>query len=105
MPFLSPSYNMGIPKKISDRLKAIVDQVSGKIDEETVDLIEKYTIRGSGHIYCLLTDNRNFVKITRGIEVYLVDENYDNLNKALIYTCTGDIVFIDMEELILIGFD
>ena len=92
---------------ITKRLKKILLQTSGKLDEidEQEELILPYKIIGSGIIYCLLSDNRSFTKVTRGVEVYIIERNYNNLGKDLVYTNHGDIVLIESEELIEIGFD
>ncbi len=97
--------NSNIPKHISERLKQIVGQVSGKIEDDTLNLIPEYKIKGTGAIYCLLTDNRSFIKVERGISVYIIEENYGYYNKSLVYSLNGDIILIDFEELEEIGFD
>tara|TARA_R110002012_G_scaffold257656_1_gene437944 strand:- start:3699 stop:3992 length:294 start_codon:yes stop_codon:yes gene_type:complete len=94
-----------IPKHITDRLKQIVSQVSGKIEDPEKELIAEYRIKGSGIMYCLMSDNRNFCKITRGARIYIIQENYDINNRTLIYTHYGDIVLIEPDEIEKIGYD
>jgi len=102
----APSYNMGsIPKHITERLKRIVEQTSGKTEDFVQELIPAYVIKGNGPMYCLLTDNRTFVKVERGITVYVVEENYSSDGKTLIYSINGDILLIEDEQIELIGFD
>ena len=42
--------------------------------------------------YCLSADNRSFVKVERGISVYVVSHNYDTQGRSLVYTIHGDII-------------
>ena len=95
----------GIPEHITKRLKLIVEQTSGKIEDSDQELIESHKIRGTGAMYCLLSDNRTFVKIERGSTVYIVQDNYSIDGKTLIYSVNGDIILIDPDELVEIGFD
>ena len=95
----------GIPEHITKRLKLIVEQTSGKIEDSDQDLIESHKIRGNGAMYCLLSDNRTFVKVERGTTVYVVQENYTIDGKTLIYSENGDIILINPDEIIEIGFD
>jgi len=94
-----------IPKHITDTLKQIVEQVSGKISDNEIELVPEYMIKGSGILYCLSSDNRTFIKITRGAKIYIVQENYDVNNKTLVYTYGGDIILVDPDEIEKIGFD
>ena len=96
---------MGVPEHITDKLKKIISQTSGKLDNPEEDLIPRYRVKGSGVLYCLLTDNRTFIKVARGIEIYVVEHNYNNLGKDLVYTYYGDIILIDPDEIESVGFD
>lgn len=96
---------MGVPKHIAKKLKKIISQTSGKFDEFEGDLLPRFKIKGAGVIYCLLSDNRTFIKVSRGIEVYVVEENYNNSGKTLVYTYYGDILMVENNELEEIGFD
>ena len=96
---------MGTSKNsISDKLKNIMRQASGKF-EEGDKWFPRYTIKGSGDLFCLLTDGKSFVKISRGIDVFIIEESYDYSGKSLIYTYYGDVVLIEQSELIPIGVD
>tara|TARA_R110001583_G_scaffold192350_1_gene358723 strand:+ start:571 stop:861 length:291 start_codon:yes stop_codon:yes gene_type:complete len=96
---------MGVPEYITDKLKKIISQTSGKLENSEDELIPRYKINGFGVLYCLSTDNRTFIKVNRGIEIYVVEHNYNNLGKDLIYTYYGDIILIDPDEIEPIGFD
>jgi hypothetical protein len=95
---------MGHSEFITDKLKRIVSQISGKPDKD-MPLIPEFVVKGKGVIYCLAPDMRSFNKVTRGIPVYVVVGNYNNSGKCLIYTYPGDIVLIDPEEIEKVGFD
>ena len=56
-------------------------------------------------MYCLQSDNRTFIKVLRGVEVYIIEKNYNNIGKTLVYTYYGDIILIEHEQLEEIGFD
>ena len=87
-----------------ERLKKILKQVSGDISNIEGDLIPPLTIKGNGIIYCYQPSTREFVKVCRGSNVYLVREE-DLAGKVLIYTFEGQIVEVDVDELSLEGFD
>ena len=95
---------MALSDYITDKLKRIVSQISGKPDKD-YPLIPEYVIKGKGVIYCLAPDMRSFSKAERGTPVYVVVKNYNNTGKALIYTYAGDILLIEPEEIEEIGFD
>jgi tricorn protease-like protein len=95
----------GIPDHITKRLKLIVEQTSGKIEDNEQELVVSFKIKGTGATYCLLSDNRTFVKVERGTTVYVVQENYSTDGKTLIYSQNGDILLVDPDELVEIGFD
>lgn len=96
---------MSIPKHITDKLKKIVTQTSGKIEDFDGELIPRHRIVGKGAMYCLQSDNRTFIKVLRGVEVYIIEKNYNNIGKTLVYTYYGDIILIEHEQLEEIGFD
>jgi len=96
---------MGAHKKLSEVLKNIVRQISGKLEDFEGALYSEYMIIGSGIIYCLSADNKSFVKVERGVSVYVVADNYDTQGRSLVYTIHGDIVVIEPEEMSEIGFD
>ena len=88
---------MALSDYITDKLKRIVSQISGKPDKD-YPLVPEYVIKGKG-------DMRSFSKAERGTPVYVVVKNYNNTGKALIYTYAGDILLIEPEEIEEIGFD
>ena len=92
---------------LTERIKRIIRQISGKLSEtdKEAGLIPESRVRGTGMLYCLSVDNRKFVKVTRGVSVYVVTENYDTQMRTLVYTLYGDIVLIESEEIEEIGFE
>ena len=96
---------MGAKTTLSEKLKNIVRQISGKLEDFEGDLYPEYIIHGSGAMFCLSADNKSFVKVERGISVYVVSHNYDTQGRSLVYTIHGDIVVIEPEEMSEIGFD
>ena len=72
---------MGHSEFITDKLKRIVSQISGKPDKD-MPLIPEFVVKGKGVIYCLAPDMRSFNKVTRGIPVYVVVGNYNNSGRG-----------------------
>lgn len=91
-------------EKAKDKLKQIMNQIAGEVDPE-IDLIPEYSIRGKGDIFCYDPSQRTFVKVTRGLTVFVIYKNYDTQGRSLIYTIAGDLVCIDPDELFLLGLD
>lgn len=94
-----------LPKPLSRlqrRLKKIMKQVSGDVENISGDLIPEMAIVGTGVVYCYSPSAREFVKINRGTRAYIL-KHYEE--KVLIYTMEGHIVEIEEDELIFIGFD
>ena len=96
---------MGDKKTLSDKLKNIVRQISGKLEDFEGSLYPEYKIKGTGVMFCLSADNRTFTKVQRGISIYVVAHNYDTQGRTLVYTIHGDIILIEAEEIKELGFD
>tara|TARA_Y100000593_G_C4288166_1_gene326759 strand:- start:825 stop:1124 length:300 start_codon:yes stop_codon:yes gene_type:complete len=86
------------------RLRKILKQVSGDVSNIEGDLIPPMIIKGKGIIYCYQPSAREFIKVCRGSNVFVVREE-DLAGKVLIYTCEGQLVEIEASELSLIGFN
>jgi hypothetical protein len=90
-------------------IKKLIKQISGKIKKDDGDLIPEYTIKGRGDIWCFSPTERTMARISRGIPVYLIEEEgHEEKNqdgKCLIYTQLGGLYMIDCKELERIGFD
>jgi len=87
---------------ISDRLKQIVRQASGKAGRKEA-LIPEVAIKGTGHIFCYHPSKHIFIKVSRGTKAHIVEEKEND--RVLIYTYTGLIIEIESGELIDTGFD
>tara|TARA_B100000287_G_scaffold361902_1_gene354883 strand:+ start:286 stop:567 length:282 start_codon:yes stop_codon:yes gene_type:complete len=85
-------------------VKQIIKQISGNVNPED-DLIPEAAIKGSGDIWCWDPVNRSPKKLYRGVKIYILQENYDHLQRTLIYTFNGDMVCICPSEIIHTGFD
>jgi len=85
------------------RLKKILQQISGEVSDMDGDPIPETVIRGRGQVHCYSPSRKEFVRICRGTAAYIIKKLKDE--KSLIYTFTGQVVEIDTDELIFIGFD
>ena len=88
--------------KLQERLRTIMRQISGDVENISGELVPEMTIKGHGALYCYCPSSREFVKINRGTRAYIL-KHY--IEKVLIYTIEGYVVEIDEEELIYIGYD
>jgi hypothetical protein len=96
---------MKTKKEVTDTVKKILKQLAGEATAEDGELIAPHFIIGSGDIWCYQPTNRNFIKLCRGIPVYILCESYDLKGRHLVYTTDGNMVLIDPEEIIELGFD
>ena len=87
---------------ISERLKQIVRQTSGKAGQKEVPIPE-VAIKGVGHILCYQPSKHIYIRVSRGTKAYIIEEK--EKNRVLIYTYSGLVVEIESDELIDTGFD
>jgi len=87
------------------KLKKIMSQVSGDIENLEGDLEEPKMIRGSGILYCYEPSTRQFLKLNRGTVVYIITKSSKHEDKFLVYAQEGVVVLLDEREIIDIGFD
>lgn len=85
-------------------VKRLIKQISGNLTEEDV-LIPEVAIDGSGEMWCWDPAARIHKKIYRGIKAFIIQENFDDFGRTLIYTLNGDMVCIESEELLHTGYD
>ena len=85
-------------------VKQLIKQISGNLTEED-ELIPEVAIRGKGDIWCWDPANRLHKKIYRGVKAFILQENFDDFGRTLIYTLNGEMVCIEPEELIHTGYD
>tara|TARA_R110002020_G_C16148955_1_gene762494 strand:- start:349 stop:555 length:207 start_codon:yes stop_codon:yes gene_type:complete len=68
-------------------------------------LIVPSLIKGSGYIWCYNPQSKDLKRIARGTKIYIVDDAADKDDRVLVYTDTGEIVFIERDELLMIGLN
>ena len=88
-----------------EKLKQIIKQVTGTIEDEDGPLGESALIRGTGDLWCYAPLVNRMVLVTRGTKVYRISEEEDKIGRVLIYTAGVEVVYIDKDELIEIGFN
>lgn len=87
------------------KLKKIMSQVNGDIENLDGGLEEPKLIRGNGILYCYEPSTRQFVKLNRGTVVYIITRYEKDKDKFLVYAQEGFVVLLDEKEIINIGFD
>jgi hypothetical protein len=88
----------------SEFVKRLIKQISGNLTEED-ELIPEVAIDGAGEMWCWDPASRMHKKISRGIKAFIIQENFDDFGRSLIYTLNGDMVCIEPEELLHTGSD
>ena len=88
-----------------EKLKRIIKQVSGNIDDIEGDLLASATIQGNGDIWCYAPLINRMTRIRRGTRVYIISEEEDTEGRVLAYTATVEVVLIRKDELIEVGFN
>ena len=88
-----------------EKLKQIIKQVTGTLDSDDAPLIESALIKGSGDIWCYGPLLNRMVLVARGTRVHVISEKEDKIGRVLIYTAGVEVVYIDKDELIEIGFN
>tara|TARA_R100001082_G_scaffold107925_1_gene82454 strand:+ start:721 stop:1008 length:288 start_codon:yes stop_codon:yes gene_type:complete len=95
---------MATNKELTEKIKKLSKQLSGEPNPED-NLMPEYVIKGSGESFFFSYIDRNFIKLPRGIEIYIVDENFDIQGKTLAYTITHELILVDPDEIEYIGFN
>ena len=85
--------------------KKLLKQIAGKITEEDGDLIPEIFIRGSGYIRCYQPNTKTMIRISRGTKGYIVSDEEDEQGRVMIYVDANEIVLIDKEEILDLGFN
>ena len=88
----------------SEFVKRLIKQISGTLTEED-ELIPEVAIDGAGEMWCWDPTTRMHKKIYRGIKAFIIQEDFDDFGRTLIYTLNGEMVCIEPEELIHTGYD
>ena len=91
-----------------DRLKQIAKQLAGnyKEDEENSgELIPCVLIKGQGDIWCPHVTQKRVVRIPRGTKAYILSDELDEGGRIAIYSTLGEMVAIDPDEIVEVGFN
>ena len=88
-----------------EKLKKIIKQVSGKIDDIEGDLLQSARIQGNGDMWCYAPLTNQMTRVHRGTRVYIISEKEDHDGRVLVYTTTVEVVLIKKAELIEVGFN
>jgi len=95
---------MAKKRVLNEFVKLLIKQISGNLTEED-ELIPEVAISGSGEMWCWDPSARIHKKIYRGVKAFIIQENFDDFGRTLIYTLNGEMVCIEPEELLHTGYD
>ena len=73
--------------------------------EELEDLIPEYQLKGKGYKWYIDPSERKMVCVKAGVKCYLLNNNYNNENKFLLYTTTNHVILVDRQDVIYIGYN
>jgi hypothetical protein len=88
----------------SEFIKRLIKQISGELTEEDT-LIPEVAINGTGEMWCWDPAARIHKKIYRGVKAFILQENFDDFGRTLIYTLNGEMVCVEPGELLHTGYD
>ena len=88
----------------SGRIEQIIRQITGKKLDESVNMISPAMIKGSGIIFLWAPTKKTFMKVNRGIRVYVVSYEMDEKDRILIYD-GFNLLAIHPDDLEEIGFN
>jgi len=89
-----------------DKVKKIIKQITGKVDDDHGELIPMIAVKGTkGHIWCYHPTEKMFVRVKRGTMGYIISDDASEEDKLLIYTVTSQIVVIEKDKLVELGFN
>ena len=91
-----------------DRMKQIARQMAGNYkenEENGGELIAPVLIKGEGDIWCPHVTQKRVVRIPRGTKAYILSDEMDDLGRIPIYSVLGEMVAIDPDEIVEVGFN
>ena len=88
----------------SGRIEQIIRQITGKKLDKSVNMISPAMIKGSGIIFLWAPTKKTFIKVNRGIRVYVVSYDMDEKDRILIYD-GFNLLAIHPDDLEEIGFN
>mgnify|MGYP003148500701 FL=1 len=90
----------------NDKVKKIIKQITGKVDDDHGELIPMIVIKGTkGYIWCYHPNEKRFIGVKRGTLGYIISDKIYKEDKLLIYTATSQIIIIEKDELVELGFN
>lgn len=87
-----------------DLIKKLTSQITGDISFSDGPLQAPYMIKGKGVIYCYSIMLKQFVKLERGTEIFVVSDELDDKDRILVYA-NPYIVAMPFDEIEQIGFN
>ena len=91
--------------KYEAKIKRIIKQATGMSTAEDGALVPPIIIKGNGHIWCYAPTKHKFLRIPRGTQAYIVDDNEDEKGRILIYTVLAELLLIEPGETRTTGFN
>tara|TARA_B100001123_G_C15247917_1_gene1001645 strand:+ start:485 stop:784 length:300 start_codon:yes stop_codon:yes gene_type:complete len=91
-----------------DRMKQIALQLAGNYkenDKKSGELIPSVLIKGVGDIWCPHVTQKRVVRIPRGTKAYILSDEMDEFGRIAIYSVLGEMVAIDPDEIVEVGFN
>ena len=85
-------------------IKRLIKQISGDLTEED-ELIPEVAIKGTGEIWCWDPATRTHKRVYRGVKAFIIQENFDDFGRTLVYTMAGEMFCIDPDEILHTGYD
>ena len=86
------------------RIEQIIRQISGKGLDKSKNLVTPAIIKGSGILFLWAPTQKTFIKVNRGIRVYIVSYDMDQKDRILIYD-GYNLLAIHPDEIQEIGFN
>ena len=87
------------------KFKILIKQITGTITEKDGELVPYHLIKGTGYIWCYQPSNKNVVRVTRGIKLFVLDMGDEYDEQCLAFTTDDIVIVIDKDEIEEIGFD
>ena len=75
----------------ADLIKQLIKQISGDLTEKD-EPIPEVAIDGSGEMWCWDPITKIHKRIYRGLKAFIIQENFDDFGRTLIYTLNGEMV-------------
>jgi len=87
-----------------DVLKQILNQIAGTVHAED-ELIPEVGLKGTGYIWCYDLLQKTMVRIPCESKCYILDSRRDADGNILVYTLNNDVILIEEDKILYIGYD